>query len=97
MDKAREDRITAKIEMIEARCVYLGIVCSAILHAMPDKKEILMRLKDEVRMHDANSLYATSLSDRQQQSVQASLEALERTLTAMQSSQDQDPSVPGKP
>ncbi len=91
------ERITAKIEMIEARCIYLGVVCSAMLHAMPDKKELLMRLKDEVRMHDANSLYATSLSDRQQQAVQVALEALESMLTTMQCSPDQDPSASEKP
>lgn len=91
------ERITAKIEMIEARCVYLGVVYSAMLHAMPDKKELLMRLKEEVRMHDANSLYATSLSDRQQQAVQVALEALENMLTTMQRSPDQDPSVSEKP
>jgi hypothetical protein len=83
------ERITAKVEMLEARCIYLGIVCSAMLHAMPNKNELLMRLKEEVQMNDANSLYATSLSDRQQQAVQAALEGVENMLTTMRRSPDQ--------
>ena len=65
------------------------MVCSAMLHAMPNKNELLMRLKEEVQMNDANSLYATSLSDRQQQAVQAALEGVENMLTTMRRSPDQ--------
>ena len=48
-----------------------------------------MRLKEEVQMNDANSLYATSLSDRQQQAVQAALEGVGNMLTTMRRSPDQ--------
>ena len=64
------------------------MVCSAMLHAMPNKNELLMRLKEEVQMNDANSLYATSLSDRQQQAVQVALEALEDALSTTPRSPD---------
>ncbi len=76
------ERIAAKLEMLEARCVYLGVVCSAMLRAMPDNAALLAHLQAEVRMHDANSLYATSLSDRQQQLIQTALDDLEIALRA---------------
>ena len=63
------ERLSAKIEEVEARCIYLAIICSAMLRAMPDKAGLLKLLEIEEQMNDANSLYATSLSDSQQQRI----------------------------
>mgnify|MGYP000971772163 CR=1 FL=1 len=69
--------LSEKVERIEARCLYLGLVCTSLLRSLPDKNVFLKNLELEKQMHDANSLYATSLSDSQRQVIQAALEALE--------------------
>ena len=71
----------SRIEDLEGRAVYVGIVISALLEALPDKGLFLDSLKKQTSMNDANSLYATSFSDRQQGTVQAAMEALVSALT----------------
>lgn len=73
-------KLTASIEMLEARCQYLGIICSAMLHALPDKAEFLRLLERETQFQNANALYATSLSDRQREQIDSALELLVAAL-----------------
>lgn len=72
--------ITSKLEEVEARCEYLGVVLSAMLRAMPNRDAFLESLEIERKMNDANSLYSASLSDRQQQLIQNALDALSSAL-----------------
>ena len=63
-------QLTEKVEMLEARCQYLGEVFDALIYSLPDKQLFLELLKQKVKQNDANSLYDQSLSDRQQALVQ---------------------------
>ncbi|MBO3702842.1 MAG: hypothetical protein J5W83_09910 [Candidatus Accumulibacter sp.] len=82
-----EDDVRKELEMLSARCTYLGIVFSALLQALPDKGAFLASLQAEVQINDANSLYATSLSDRQQQTIHVALDELVKALTPKPNSQ----------
>ncbi|QLH51694.1 MAG: hypothetical protein HWD57_19255 [Candidatus Accumulibacter cognatus] len=76
------EKIAARLEAVEARCVYLGIISSALLRALPDGEVFLHTLESERQLNDANSLYATSLSDRQQQLIQEALDVMSQTIRA---------------
>lgn len=83
-----EDDVRKELEMLSARCIYLGVVCSALIRALPNKDAFLASLQFVTQTNDANSLYATSLSDRQQQTIQGALDELVKALTPKPSSPD---------
>ncbi len=81
-------QLTEKVEMLEARCQYLGEVFDALIYSLPDKQLFLELLKQKVKQNDANSLYDQSLSDRQQALVQHVLEKVVEKLSTTLNSQD---------
>lgn len=81
-------QLTEKVEMLEARCQYLGEVFDALIYSLPDKQRFLELLTQKTKQHDANSLYDQSLSDRQQALVQHVLEKVVEKLSATLHSQD---------
>jgi hypothetical protein len=57
-----------------------GIIVTGLLAAVPDLKQYLDGVEVAIELHDANALYATSLSDDQRQRVLLNLQGFVNAL-----------------
>lgn len=83
------EKLNERINMLEGRCEYLGIVLSAFLVAWGDKAALQRALEDLALSNDAAALFSDSPIGRPQESVSRALTALLDQLRAMMNSQDQ--------
>ena len=63
------EKLRGRIIELEIRHETLSIIVTALLGLVPDTKPLLFVLEKATGLHDANALYATSLSDDQRQRV----------------------------
>lgn len=73
--------LQARIEKLEVTQEVLGIITTALLALVPEHELLVIAVETATELHDANLLYATSLSDGQRQRV---LEHLRGFLDALQ-------------
>lgn len=74
--------LQARIEELEIKHEVLGIITTALLAIVPKHEHLVVAVETATELHDANLLYATSLSDDQRQRV---LEHLRGFLDAIES------------
>jgi hypothetical protein len=78
MDELSELR--ARIDALEVKTEVTGIIVTGLLAAVPDLKQYLDDVEVAIELHDANALYATSLSDDQRQRVLLNLQGFVNAL-----------------
>ena len=83
------EKLNERINMLEGRCEYLGIVLTAFVHAWEDKAALLRVVENLSLSNDAAVLYSNSPIERPQDSVSRALTSLTEWLRAMPNSQDQ--------
>ena len=83
------EKLNERINMLEGRCEYLGIVLSALVQAWEDKPALLRFLENLSLSSDATMLYANSPIEKQQEAVSRSLNLLVDLLRARPNSQGQ--------
>lgn len=74
------EELRTRIAEIEIRHETLGIIVNALLGLIPDMKPLLIALETATELHDANALYAISLSGDQRQRVLAHLKGFVDSL-----------------
>jgi hypothetical protein len=84
------EKLNERINMLEGRCEYLGIVLSAFVHAWEDKTALLRVVENFSLSNDAAMLYSNSPIEKPQDSVSRSLALLVEKLRAMTNSPDQN-------
>ena len=69
-----------RVDELEVKHETLAIITTALLALVPNSDELLLALESATELHDANLLYATSLSDEQQSLVLKHLQGFADSL-----------------